>query len=260
MQPGVVGGAAVGESGGIARVEAARLIEFERSPQVMSAVFSEDGGLLYVHLHTSMLDVGAAIGAYLTWIGGFVLLLLLLVVVWRAWLVHRRPRRVGEVYCRRCNYDVGSQVRRVGGTGVDQGSVVCPECGVDLGKREPVRGRGRLARLGPMLAVFVVFAGLYIGLVVTGVVGRGWSWPSVRAADAVERFGVGAWLTKFIKDFDRFVAVDTRTGLIEREIAVRDSVSFSTFAMGVGDETLFRVSSSLMWLRSLPQIFNQSFG
>ena len=250
MQPGVVSGAGVGDSGGIARVEAARLIEFERSPQVMSAVFSEDGGSLYVHLHTSMLDVGAAIGAYLTWIGGFVLLLLLLVVVWRAWLVHRRPRRVGEVYCRRCNYDVGSQVRRADGVGAVEGnaverSMVCPECGVDLGRREPVRGRGRLARLGPMLAVFGVFASLYVGLVVTGVVGRGWSWPSVRAADAVERFGVGAWLTKFIKDFDRYVAVDPRTGLIEREIAVRDPVSFSTFAMGVGDETLFRVSSSL---------------
>lgn len=244
MLPGVVSGAGVSDSGGIARVEAARLIEFDRSPQVMSAVFSEDGGSLYVHLHTSMLDIGAAIGAYLTWIGGFVLLLLLLVVVWRAWLVHRRPRKVGEVYCRRCNYDVGSQVRRAEGTGAAQVCVVCPECGVDLVKRDPVRGRGRLARLGPMLAVFGVFAGLYVGLVVTGVVGRGWSWPSMRAADAVERFGAGAWLTNFIKDFDRFVAVDPRTGLVEREIAVRDPVSYSTFAMGVGDETLFRVSSS----------------
>src|SRR5262249_50806550 len=93
------------------------------------------------------------------------------------WRAIRQRRVVGDPYCRRCNYHLANLKEP------EAGPPRCPECGVDLLKRRPVRGRAVWRRFIPVgVAVLVLALGygaMWVGRVPRdGAVSRWFTWPS----------------------------------------------------------------------------------
>ncbi len=66
----------------------------------------------------------------------------------------KRPRTPGLPYCRACNYCLHHSV-----------SPRCPECGVALDAKSPVRGRHWLLRIAPSVILFALIGGVWGRLV-----------------------------------------------------------------------------------------------
>lgn len=182
-------------------------LSFPDSPDIGSVAFSPDGKILYVHLRPEAVDVWAML-VYVWPEGlGAVVGIAAVVAGLVAWRVRRRPQKKGAMYCRKCNYEM---------SGLPAGVGKCPECGVDLGRRRPRRGRGAWSRLGPVVAVVVVLGGVYGGMWWARLPREGsaswWlTWNSVTLHEMAAARGITS-LSNFDSHTDRVVEVDSATG------------------------------------------------
>lgn len=114
------------------------------------ARISADGTLIYYAPYDiETLHFGRLIGQWLRELALFIAIMTCWPGAWLAWRARRRRRVKGALYCRKCNYEL---------TGNTSGQ--CPECGVNLHKKRPVRGGATLMRslrLGCIIAIVGTF-------------------------------------------------------------------------------------------------------
>src|SRR5262245_2460498 len=139
----------------IAVLEPIHDIPLTRMPFLEAVRFAPDGRL-YVHEMEATLNLWRLAVHYWPELLGGVSALMLVVLAVPILRVLRRPRIVGALHCRRCNYDL---------TDTPAGKL-CPECGVDPAKRRPVVGRSTRRRLawpvGMALVVLLLYSGLHL--------------------------------------------------------------------------------------------------
>lgn len=204
--------------------------------RIRSIAFAPDREVLYVHYTVRVIDAWSLLVHY--WpelLGGVVAVatLLLLIVAWR---IRRRTQTKGAPHCRRCNYDLSPQIARDTDNrfAVPDGSR-CPECGVILTKRRPIRGRLTVRRVAPLLVTWLTLAGAYGAMHLAGLPrdGRASTWydlsSSLLAEFATDRNI--AFLRPRVVRGDRIVEVRLATGETARTVATRRSETWSELAV-----------------------------
>jgi hypothetical protein len=184
--------------------------------------------VLYVLLHPESIDLWAlAVHYWPEVFGGFSGLAAIIgaVLIGR---VARRPRQRGEPYCRRCNYHLVHLARPDPALPkkfiVDEGAR-CPECGVELGKRPPLRARRAVVRILPIAAPVGAVVIAYGLLMALGVArdGRASEWLYF-SSGIVNRWDAAhkpAWMKPWRRAVSRVVAVDPGTGTVVRTVCER---------------------------------------
>ena len=137
----------------------------------------------------------------------------LVVALWR--LLHRR-RAIGQPHCRRCNYLL-----------VNLGADVCPECGIELTRRNRVMGRTRRTRVAVtvvlLVAVFAGYATGYRRLARQGSASTWCQWLSPGLYDYAER-NRQFWLLEHRSWRCRVVEIDLADGSVIRTLFSRDGI------------------------------------
>lgn len=193
-------------------------IVFEGSPRIVSAVFSPDGSVVHVQMSGEVIDLASILMAYAPIVGGTMMLVAALVVIWRVLRVRSSPERAGAWLCRRCRYEVTPLVDE---RGVPREGAMCSECGRSLSARRVRKGRSARRRLAiPLAALALVGLVSLLGVLAkTGVIDvsqKGLIWPSAELAQWA-RDENKAWLIRRIVSTDRFVDLDFQSGKIRRE-------------------------------------------
>jgi hypothetical protein len=184
--------------------------------------FSPDGRTAYVAVDGYGVDLWAA-GLH-RWpaIGGGLVGLVTLVYILIFTRIRSRPQVKGDPHCRRCNYHliahaplaVAPKSRRV----APAPGTRCPECGADLTRKRPRKGRGMVARLWPATALLLACAAGYAWLWIAGI-------PSAaNSSDAprlwwrwLDRYAESHQLTALLQHsmpVTRVMTVDTQSGAI----------------------------------------------
>jgi hypothetical protein len=195
-------------------------VAFPGAHYITAAAFAPDGRTVYCLVDGKGVDLWAAgLSRWPELLGGClgVVLLIYVLVVAR---VLRRAQVAGEPYCRRCNYNVVSQAPRSVKKGTErvapEPGMLCPECGVDLSRRKPARGRSNRRRLWLPTSVLFVCVIAYVWLFLSGVPRSAkapdapqiwWRWVDALA----ERHQID-WLLKHRTAVSRLMTVDTGTG------------------------------------------------
>lgn len=172
-------------------------IEFEGSTNIWGVTFSPDGQTLYAAIEGQGVDLWTAAVSVWKEILGLVVLLVVCGTVWLVGRVRGRAQTPGTPHCRRCNYNVTTQapaavlrgrarVRAAPGTH-------CPECGVDLHKRSPRRGRITLRRLAVPVLAAVAIVVMYTVMMAAGLPrsGRASAWFNIYSET------VDAWTERY---------------------------------------------------------------
>ncbi len=116
--------------------------------QVLSMVLAPDGSTAWYATSTPVASLSSLLHIASLWIFfGYIFLSLTILLIVRL-RIRRRPRTIGRLYCRRCNYDLTDS----------PAAQACSECGVHLSKRRPVRGRSRPARMIPVVLTGIVLS------------------------------------------------------------------------------------------------------
>jgi hypothetical protein len=187
----------VAEIGEAPLIAPARVAEFPGCDQVFSIAMSpsppSEKPVLYVHSMAPTVNLWPNVVRLWPELLGGVVGMVTLVAVFVAWRVWRRARRLerGKWYCRRCSYEIAGWPARAAGDRNGRAAEVaaagrCPECGVELAKRRPVRGRAWVRRpvVLAVAAVWLVAAGGYGWMLVAelprgGRAGRWMDWSSM---------------------------------------------------------------------------------
>jgi len=193
-------------------------IVFEGSPRIVSAVFSPDGSVVHVQMSGEVIDLASILMVYAPYVGGTMLLVAALVVIWRVLRVRSSLERAGAWLCRRCRYEV---TPLVDAKGVPREGALCSECGRSLSARRVRKGRSARRRLAiPIAALALVGVVFLLGVLANaGVIGAGRSrlvWPSAELAKWA-RDENSAWLIKRIAFCDRIVDLDFQSGEVRRD-------------------------------------------
>ncbi len=140
---------------------------------VWTVDFSPDGRVAYCLVDGSGVDLWAAgVSRWPQVLGGLlgVLLLVYALIVLR---VRRRHQVKGEPHCRRCNYNLVSHapdsVKKGAARRLPAAGTLCPECGVDVSKRLPRKGRSFVRRVWVATTFFLLCAAGYLSMFVLGV-------------------------------------------------------------------------------------------
>lgn len=173
-----------------ARIEVTRTIQL--GDGIQDAQFAPDGRTIYLVVEEEVVWVGELLIEHRRAILGIGFLAVATPVGWAMLRIIRLPRRAGAFHCRGCNYDVSAHLDP---DSLDdrhprpKSQARCPECGADLAKARPVRGRTMRARLAVPLIILIITA---------GAAGYGSTPHAVRVLGAT-RFGswtsrwLGAW-------------------------------------------------------------------
>lgn len=149
------------------RIDAGDLLGFP------SLDFSPDGATLYFAETASSINLWSAGVALWPEILGAVAALCAILAVWVILRVRRRPQTVGAPHCRGCNYNVVAQAPDAVKRGADRRppppGTLCPECGADLARRPPRRGRSALRRAAPVVAPALLVALVYTSFLIVGL-------------------------------------------------------------------------------------------
>jgi hypothetical protein len=199
-------------------------VAFPGVSYIWSATFSPDGRTAYCQVNGQGIDLWAA--GLSKWPGllggglGAVLLIYLLVLS----RILRRSQVAGEPHCRRCNYHLISQapqsVKKGAERVIPSPGTLCPECGVDLARKRPVRGKPTIRRLWPATAALLLCAGAYAWLFFAGVP-RSAGAPNAPqfwsryVDDLAEKYQID-WLLAHRVPVSRVMCVDTVSGVIAR--------------------------------------------
>jgi WD40 repeat protein len=249
-------------------IECTHHLAFAGTDGVQSIAFSPDSRSIFVHLHAPSINLWTI--AFYYWpecIGAITIGLFLLSVITFMRVVHR-PQVKGEPYCRRCNYNLSTHVTndpiQPGRRWVAAPETKCPECGVELHRRKPRRGRKSWQRLAPVSAGFLLSA---VALAVVFLVGvqrfrtinhwMNWSWEWTNTLAEKPRF---ACLKKWQVSADRVMQIDfdeieTRRSLISTPMPSYNKISVSPdgedlFLSGVGSNVVSRYSARTGRLRA----------
>jgi hypothetical protein len=215
--------------------------------EVHSAAFTPDGRVVYVHLHAPLIDLWPVLVSWWPEALAVVCGLLTLWLAARLWRVRARPQERGKPYCRRCNYDVSSHVKRQPGSHrwiIPSDDARCPECGARLSRRRGLRaGRGLVRRTVFvsslwLLSVTAMIVGLCYGLPRQGSVSRWRSWPSMWAANLAIEHQI-AWLLQHVRDGDAVVEVDLQRGGQQRTVLVRTRKSYEPIVIAPDGRSMF---------------------
>jgi hypothetical protein len=209
----------------------AHRIRFPESSDIVSAVFSQDGSSLFVHIKPTTINIWHVIVDRWEIVLGVVVGLLLLACGVRIIRILMRRRRPGSVYCARCNYCLDGQ------RGIGEADS-CPECGRDLGARRVIRGRSTRRRLMGSVVVGVIAIGLYATLQVTGMPRQAafwFEWHSERLADWSSNV---SWLKRYRGEHDRIVEVDPVGGTTRRVLTTQSTTGFWAMALSADGRSL----------------------
>jgi hypothetical protein len=203
------------------KIQPRLVLDYTDLGDLHSAALSPDGTRLYALLHAQFVDLGQAIAHYWPEWGAAAIALAVLILL--VPLVRRLRRRQtdGDPYCRRCNYSLRDRT-------ADQ-ACVCPECGLDLAKRPPIRGRRAWKRAWPIAALLALVLGAYGSLwafkVRREVVWLHPQWCSTAALKWCDKPSM-AWLTQFKRKGDLVIASDASTGERLRIVCGRASATY----------------------------------
>ncbi|MBX3402376.1 MAG: hypothetical protein KF699_03085 [Phycisphaeraceae bacterium] len=203
-------------------LEPTHRIKFDGSDRISHISFSPDGHTAYCLVPGQRVDLWALGREWWPELLGGVLTLLVLAYLLVLLRVLRRPQRRGAPHCRNCNYDVTVQAphsvlprreRQQPARGT-----LCPECGADLSRKRPRRGRTTARRLLVPTAFIALSAAAYIGLHIARVprTGPPNSGPEVWSSwvdDFAEQHQLAAIL-KHKSHVAQIIRVDTQTGTI----------------------------------------------
>ena len=216
-------------------------IVFEGSPRIETAIFSPDGSVVHVQMTGEVIDLWPILLMYWPYVGGTLLLVVAMVVIWRVLRVRSSPERAGAWLCRRCRYEVSPLVDD---QGLPREGALCSECGRALGKKRVRMGRSTRRRLAiPVTVMALVGVVFILGLLANaGVIGADRSrlvWPSVDLAKWA-RDENSAWLIKQIANCDRIVDIDFQSGEIRRDRYLKGQTSVLMLLSEDG-RTLYRI-------------------
>src|SRR5262249_15444485 len=126
-------------------------IAFPNSNQIYSVDFSPDGRTVYCLVDGQSIDLWAlAVAHWPEYLGGLLAILVVIYLVFLGRVLGRRQVR-DEPHCRRCNYNLiahaPDSVKRRSERQLPEPDTLCPECGTDLAKRHPRRGRSTRRRI-----------------------------------------------------------------------------------------------------------------
>ncbi len=222
------------------RIDPTFTLEFDHSPQIVSAEFSSSGDVVYVHMHTPAVDLWRLLVHYWPEWAGVVVGLLLLVITWRVLWVRANRQTKGEPHCRRCNYNLRAHV-----DAGDGATAVCPECGLDFHKRAPRQGRTTIRRIAIIAVVTLVVTATYglclgLGAPRQGVVSNWQFWPSMRLAAWTIEKDVG-WLKPFMDFADRIATIDSDSGIELRSIMLKGA-TYERLVFHPNGRDVFRAS------------------
>lgn len=226
-------------------------LAFSDSDDIGGVAFSPDSTAMYVQLRLEAIDPVDVVRAYWPEALGAGVGIAALVLLWLALRVVRRRRRPGHWHCRRCNYDLTGLAVPL----TDDGAAPCrcPECGVDVANRTPVRGRRLSLRLAPLLVPVALLLGGYATLWIAAVprataMNRDAYWPSTTLASWVQSWQV-AWLMPFLRSVDRIVAVDPASGRRLRTVYTGSFVTYFPLVLTPDGGSLFLSGGSGRLLR-----------
>lgn len=131
-----------------------------------AVLFHPDGARAYGLFHAETLDMWKLAVNYWPEAGGVVVGLIGLPLVMLAVRALRRPQRANQLYCRRCNYNLAGlpALSTLGKGPPKEPEARCPECGVDLNRRRPVRGIPTWKRAAIPLCVSIALVAGYASL------------------------------------------------------------------------------------------------
>lgn len=198
-----------------------RQLEIPGSETVYSVQFSPDSRTIYCLADGKSIDLWkAGLDKWPQVVGGALgLVVLLYALVLRR--VLKRPQARGEPYCRKCNYNVVSQaVTEESNVLVPyrfSPGVLCPECGIDLSRKVPRRGKPAARRLWfPSCALAlctVAYAWMLLGgFPLPSTQHRPYIW-SAWIDGLAERHRIG-WLLKHQTRTARIMMVDVKSGTV----------------------------------------------
>ncbi|VAX39473.1 hypothetical protein MNBD_PLANCTO03-1813, partial [hydrothermal vent metagenome] len=178
-----------------------------------------------VHSYVEVIDLWRVMVFIWPEVLGTLVGLWLLVALWIVWCRAHRPRRRGVLFCRRCNYELGTTEDR---EQLLAAKAVCTECGRDITPHLLVPGRSQRWRilrplvvgLLPAIAYGVLF--LVVGLNRSCAAVRWFSLPSVRAGELTAERG-WTWFDEFRRSMDRFEEWDLEAGRPVRTIRIGPS-------------------------------------
>jgi hypothetical protein len=160
-------------SGSLPTISPVHEIEIPKGERPFSFAFSPDHKVGYLLVYKEdAIDIWAMAVHYWPEVLGAVVALIAL-----AWLlcfirVRRRRRVRGDPYCRGCNYHLIQQARPSNDSRmkflIEEGAR-CPECGCDLRKRAPLRGRSMAYRIAPFTIPAAIAFACYLALFAAGV-------------------------------------------------------------------------------------------
>lgn len=216
--------------------------------ETLSAAFASDGRSIYAHIHEPTIDLWRLLFVPRRIIGGVVMGIIFLMTAMQARRIVKRRQRLGHLYCRRCNYDVGTQAGSAAPSGSATAAVSdgkpearCSECGLDLAARPPKPGRRTRSRLALPIGLLVVLAGLYAYVCTPWFARHHWSrvqsWTSPWLARFAERHDVW-YLKKQIRESDRVIEVDLETGRAIRTVLRRNSRTYGRLSISPDGKTL----------------------
>jgi hypothetical protein len=196
--------------------------------------FSPDGARLYASYPMPVIDVWSlAVSLWPELLGG---VLALLTIVTLVLLLRRRSRRqsAGAPHCRRCNYDLSAHAAAERGLAFPPGTK-CPECGSDLARRPPRRGRSFRRRAAIPLALWTGAAAAYAALFIAGVprvnAASAWlDWSSAALARLAARWS-SPWLSRRVTQGEQIAQYDTATGSFTRTLLTHRDRTFSDLAV-----------------------------
>lgn len=214
---------------------------------VQSIAFSPDGRYVYVHRFVRVINVWAIFVHSWSPVLSGLLVLLTILLLFRVKRIWARPQTSGTQYCRKCNYNLSSHSSVVREGAKQRVRVMkdarCPECGVELRRRIPCRGRSavrRVAVVGPIwLITALALGGLHL-FDAPRVASRvdGPFWPStdlVRVADRLAPSRLGDLIDKA----NQVLEVDVNSGETLRTVVIAQSSSFVPITMAPDGRSFF---------------------
>jgi len=185
-------------------------IRLPENTRIGSPVFSPAGDKLYVQIDALTINIWEVLVFYWPEILGGVTGVIVPICVLALRRIVRRPRLVGELHCRKCNYCLKGAV-----------SERCPECGAPV--RRAVKGwqlRWRVAPVVvPLAEILLGYGGLWAWRVPRNCAAKDWvEWWSFDLAGWAARHGVSlvSWQTQA----SRIVVVDVTRARLERVLKV----------------------------------------
>ena len=219
---------------------------FHGSDRVQSIVFAPDRPVLYALTHVQTANPWPALVSLWPEIFGGALFLITIAASLIVRRIIRRPQTFARPHCRSCSYDLTGQTTAAGSgraaTFTWAPNTRCPECGAQLDKTPPIRGRRLGLRLVPVLAIWLCLAAGYGALFATTSPrlspARNWfDLSSVWAANNAA--GWLKWLSLTPQNSDHIVEIDLATGELLRTIATRGPQTYFDLAISPDGRALF---------------------